>query len=68
MFDSDSIPNIGYVRLPDILKVFPVSKSSWLNGVKSGQYPKPISLGPRTVAWKVEDIRALINELNKAAS
>jgi len=26
----------------------------------SGRYPKPVKLGPRTTAWRVSDIRALI--------
>jgi len=38
-----------------------------LNGVKSGRYPKPVKLGERTTAWKIEDIRALIASLGGAA-
>jgi predicted DNA-binding transcriptional regulator AlpA len=37
-----------------------VSKSTWWAGVKAGRYPKPVKLGPRITAWRVEDIRALI--------
>jgi len=65
---SDFIPEIGYLRLPDVLRIFPVSRSSWWAGVKSGIYPKPIKLSARTTAWKVEDIRALINRINKSAN
>nr|WP_244470515.1 AlpA family phage regulatory protein [Microvirga vignae] len=39
----------------------PVSKSTWWAG-KDGRYPKPVKLGPRITAWRVEDIRALIAE------
>jgi predicted DNA-binding transcriptional regulator AlpA len=56
----NGLPSDGFVRLPQVLAVFPVSKSSWWAGCKSGRYPKPTKLGPRTTAWKVEDIRALI--------
>lgn len=45
---------------PPIPAIIPVSASSWWAGVKSGRYPKPIKLGPRTTAWRVADIRALI--------
>jgi predicted DNA-binding transcriptional regulator AlpA len=38
-----------------------VSKSTWWAGVKSGRFPKPVKLGPRTTAWRVEDIRNLIS-------
>ena len=39
----------------------PVSKSMWWAGVKSGRFPEPVKLGPRTTAWRVEDIRSLID-------
>jgi predicted DNA-binding transcriptional regulator AlpA len=54
------LPETGFVRLPEVLKVFPVSKSSWWAGVKEDRYPKPVKLGPKMTAWRVEDIRALI--------
>lgn len=54
------LPETGFVRLPEVLKVFPVSKSTWWAGVKDGRYPKPVKLGPKMTAWRVEDIRALI--------
>lgn len=54
------LPESGFVRLPTVLSVFPVCKSTWWNGVKSGRFPKPVKLGPRTTAWRAEDIRALI--------
>ena len=65
------LPETGYLRLtqiignpkanPPIPAVIPVSKSTWWEGVKTGRYPKPIkSLGRRITAWRVEDIRALI--------
>lgn len=63
MFDS-ILPEVGFVRLPDVLKVYPVSKSHWWAGVKEGRYPKPVKLGPKITAWRVEDIRALIEQLN----
>ena len=50
----------GFLRLPQVLKVFPVSKSTWWAGVKEGRYPQPVKLGPKMTAWRVEDIRALI--------
>ncbi|MEN6630768.1 MAG: AlpA family phage regulatory protein [Sulfuricella sp.] len=40
--------------------LFPFSRSTWLNGVREGKFPKPVKLGPRTTVWRVEDIRALI--------
>lgn len=57
---AQTLPDTGFVRLPAVLGVIPVSRSTWWNGCKSGKYPKPVKLGPRTTAWRVEDIRALI--------
>lgn len=50
----------GLLRLPDVLKLFPIGKSTWWAGVKAGRFPKPVKLGPRTTAWRIEDILALI--------
>lgn len=61
-----SLPETGFVRLPTILKVFPIGKSTWWEGVKNGKYPKPVKLGQRTTAWKVEDIRSLINQYSNS--
>jgi len=60
---NTAIPETGFVRLPTVLAVVPVSKSTWWAGIKTGRYPKPVKLGERTTAWRVEDIRALIKRL-----
>jgi prophage regulatory protein len=73
IFNAHQLPQTGYVRLPQIIgnpkanppipAVIPISKSSWWQGVKDGRYPAPVKLGPRTTAWRVEDIRALIERM-----
>jgi len=55
-----NLPEIGFVRIKTILEIFPIGRSTWWDGVKSGKFPKPIKMGERTTAWKIEDIRALI--------
>lgn len=50
----------GFLRLPEVLKLYPVSKSTWWTGVKSGRYPQSVKLGERCTAWRLEDIHALI--------
>ncbi len=44
----------------DIPPVIPVSATSWWNGVKSGKYPKPIKLGPKTTVWRASEVLALV--------
>jgi prophage regulatory protein len=60
MYDQTLLPETGFVRLPTILKIFPVSKSTWWAGVKDGRFPKGIKLSPKITAWRVEDIRDLL--------
>ena len=52
----------------DIPPIIPISKSSWWAGVKTGKYPKPIKLGPRTTAWRAKDIQALVERINDNGS
>ena len=64
------LPETGFLRLkqiighpdanPPIPPIIPVKKSCWWEGVKNGRFPKPVKLGPRVTAWRVEDIRELI--------
>ena len=58
----------AFLRLPQVLNVVPVSRSSWLRGIESGIYPRPIKLGgQRSVAWKSSDIRLLVEKLSGVA-
>ena len=73
------LPETGYLRLSQIVgrpaqkgrdaipPLIPVSRSTWWAGVKSGRYPQPTKkLGERITAWRVEDIRALLDRLRNA--
>jgi predicted DNA-binding transcriptional regulator AlpA len=64
---NTSIPSVGFLRLPQVLTIIPISKSTWWKGCKAGRYPKPVKLGPRSTAWKVEDIAALVKQLGEEA-
>ena len=61
---TQTIPSIGFLRLPQVLALFPISKSAWWEGCKTGRFPKPVKLGPRTTVWRAEDIHALISQVN----
>jgi prophage regulatory protein len=70
-----SLPEVGLVRIhqiigdpeanPPVAPLIPVGASSWWAGVKSGKYPQPIKLGPRTTCWRISDIRKLIEQNEK---
>jgi predicted DNA-binding transcriptional regulator AlpA len=55
---EDKLLRINQI-IPDIL---PISKTSWWNGVKSGLYPQPIKLGPRTTAWRESDVMKIVSQ------
>jgi hypothetical protein len=73
------LPAFGYLRLPHIVgdsgdptanppkppipAIIPISKSAWWADVKDGRFPKPVKIGPNTTAWRVEDIKALVEQL-----
>ena len=57
---SVSLEGDGYLRLEDVLTVYPVSRSAWYEGIKQGIYPASVPLGRRSVGWPRAAIRALI--------
>lgn len=76
MVQAVQLPETGFLRLSQILgnsksnppvpPIIPVSKSTWWAGVAAGRYPQPVrTLGSRITAWRVEDIRALIEAQGK---
>ena len=71
--EMHQLPETGFLRLSQIIgnsrsqphlpPIIPVKKTCWWAGVKTGRFPKPVKLGPRVTAWRVEDIRNLIESL-----
>lgn len=63
-----SAPPVALIRIPQILKVMPVSKSKFWLMVQKGEFPKPIKIG-RSSFWTVEEVQAFIkNKAKKAES
>lgn len=47
-----------FMRLPEVLEIYPVSKGTlWLH-IKAGSFPAPHKLGPRCTAWRLSEIEA----------
>ncbi|HUB91112.1 MAG TPA: AlpA family phage regulatory protein [Dyella sp.] len=69
------LPATGYLRLPQIIgkkptatnpglpALVPVSASTLWAWVKTGRFPAPVKLGPRTTAWQVEHVRAYLEKV-----
>ena len=75
-----NLPQVGFVRMKDVLVVFPVSSSNWWAGVKSGRYPQPVPeqrvirhtkvADPeliRQLAWIGNNINQISRVLNRSA-
>ena len=69
---SNKLPEAGFVRISDILgdprarppvqPLIPISRTTWWQGIKDGRFPTPVKLfGPKIAAWRVSDIRRLID-------
>ncbi|MBT1689864.1 AlpA family phage regulatory protein [Fulvivirgaceae bacterium PWU37] len=58
--DKSDLEQMGYLRLPEVLKLFPVCRSSWWAGIKLQMYPRPIKLGKRAIGWRKSDIIKLL--------
>ncbi|MBT8536951.1 AlpA family phage regulatory protein [Polynucleobacter paneuropaeus] len=54
-------PPITLMRIPQILKVMPVSKSKFWLMVQKGEFPKPIKIG-RSSFWTIEQVQAYLRE------
>ena len=58
-----NISSNALLRLPQVLALIPVGRRARWAGCKSGRYPEPVKLGPRTTAWRAADIAALLEKL-----
>ena len=54
--------NETLLRLPEVLRRFPVSRSVWYARVKAGLYPAPIKAG-RLSLWRASEVQNLIDQL-----
>ncbi|WP_064605750.1 helix-turn-helix transcriptional regulator [Photobacterium sp. J15] len=46
------------IRMKELLTVVPFSKSHIYSLISKGEFPKPVSIGERAVAWREEDVQA----------
>lgn len=46
-----------HYRVKQVLAEFaPVNRTTWWRWVKQGIAPKPVILGPKTIAWREDDL------------
>ena len=57
-----AIPQTGFIRLPQLLAIYPVSKTTLYLRIKEGRFPPPLKLSERVSVWKVEEILSIIDK------
>lgn len=59
---ANTLPSEGFVKLPTVVACTGVGRSTIYLKVARGEFPKPVKLGARAVAWRVGDVRDWINQ------
>lgn len=62
ILEIEELPKTGLLRIKQVLRFVPVSRSNWWAGVRSGRYPKPLKLSERVTVWRAADIRQLVEK------
>ena len=62
---APALPEVGFLRLSEVLKLIPLSKSAWFRGVAEGRFPQPVKLTQRASAYRASDIRDLLERLGR---
>lgn len=52
------MPQAGYIRQAGLLSILPFSPATLWRWVQVGKFPKPVKLGPRVTAWRIDDVGA----------
>ena len=48
--------NVQFLKLPTVIRMVSKSRSSIYQAVQKGEFPAPIKIGPRAVAWTSSSI------------
>lgn len=48
------------LRLPQVLARVGVSRATLYTRIKEGAFPRPVALGPRSVAWPSDEVESWI--------
>jgi len=58
---NDSCLTDGIIRLKELTKWLQISRSFVYAQIKNGNFPLPIRLGQRAVAWRIQDVKNWID-------
>ncbi len=52
-----SIEDYRLLRKSEVLRLCALSRSGLYAKIKAGEFPRPVRLGPRAVAWREKEVR-----------
>lgn len=55
-----ALPAEGFVRVKQLVRFIPFSRTTIWRKVKDGAFPRPIKLSSYVTAWRVADVREWI--------
>ena len=55
------------INLKTVLDIYPVARATLYRQIKAGIFPESVQIGARRVAWRLEEVHAHINGLQKVA-
>lgn len=59
------LPEVGFIRLPHVLHLLGVAKTTLYSNIQKGIFPAPKKLTSRTSVWSVTEIREFINRVEQ---
>jgi predicted DNA-binding transcriptional regulator AlpA len=62
------LPDEGFVRLPSVLAVLGISKTSFYAGIKKGRFPQGKLLSERCRVWNSQEIRNLLSQIENESA
>lgn len=61
----EPIPEFGFLRLPQVLRILGISKTAFYSGIQKGVYPPPRKLTTRTAVWSIGEIKDFIAKIEQ---
>jgi prophage regulatory protein len=59
----NDLPATGYVRQSQLIpRILPISAATLWRLVRCGAFPAPLKLSHRVTAWRVEDVKAWMEQ------
>lgn len=60
--DYHSLPEDALIRLDEVLRRIPVSRSTFYQGQAKGLFPQSIQIGPRARAYRYSDVKKWLSD------